>query len=249
VIDGSDNFPTRYLVNDACVLANKPLVYGAIHGFEGQVSVFNYRGGPTYRCLFPEPPDPGTVPNCAEGGVLGVLPGLIGTMQACEAIKILTDLGEPLSGRLWLWNALSMTTQTISFSADPRSREIRELPPEGYGVTCAVQPSDPEIDAETLRKMLHPAPEKPVQLLDVREGWEREQGAIYPSVHIPLGALEKESTAESIVGWDRSAPTVVYCASGRRSLRGAALLREKFHFEGAVSLSGGYKGWSAQVPA
>jgi adenylyltransferase/sulfurtransferase len=249
VVDGSDNFPTRYLVNDACVIANKPLVYGAIHAFEGQVSVFNYRGGPTYRCLFAEPPDPGTVPNCAEGGVLGVLPGLIGTMQACETVKILTGIGEPLSGRLWLWNALTMTTQTLAFTSDPRSREIRELPPEGYGVTCAVQPSNPEIDAETLRKMMHPAPEKPVQLLDVRETWEREQGAIHPSVHIPLGALEKESAIEPIAGWDRSAPTVVYCASGRRSLKGAALLREKFDFEDAVSLSGGYKGWSAQATA
>ena len=249
VIDGSDNFPTRYLVNDACVIANKPFVYGAIHGFEGQVSVFNFKGGPTYRCLFPEPPDPGTVPNCAEAGVLGVLPGLVGTMQACEAIKILTDLGESLSGRLWLWNALTMTTQTLRISVDPKSREIRELPPEGYGITCAVTPTNPEIDAETLRKMIHPAPEKPVQLLDVREGWERDQGAIYPSVHIPLGALEKESNADPIAGWDRTAPTVVYCASGRRSLRGAALLREKFAFEDAVSLSGGYKGWSAQVPA
>jgi len=122
VLDGSDNFATRYLVNDACVLADRPFVYGAIQGFEGQASVFNWRGGPTYRCLFPEPPERGTVPNCAEAGVLGVLPGLIGTVQATETIKLLTGLGEPLSGRLLMWNALTMTTQTVKLggrSASP----------------------------------------------------------------------------------------------------------------------------------
>src|SRR5882724_2373410 len=104
VVDGSDNFGTRYLVNDACVLADRPFVYGAVQGFEGQASVFNWRGSPTYRCLFPEPPEPGTVPNCAEAGVLGVLPGLIGLLQATETIKLLTGIGEPLAGKLFLWN-------------------------------------------------------------------------------------------------------------------------------------------------
>src|SRR5581483_2366972 len=139
VLDGSDNFSTRYLVNDACVLADRPLVYGAIQGFEGQLGVFNFRGGPTYRCLFPEPPEPGSVPNCAEGGVIGALPGLIGTVQALEVIKLLTGIGEPLSGKLMLWDALTMATRIVRFSPDPRSRQITELPPEGYGETCAVQ--------------------------------------------------------------------------------------------------------------
>jgi adenylyltransferase/sulfurtransferase len=160
VIDGSDNFATRYLVNDACVLADKPFVYGAIQAFDGQLSVFNWRGGPTYRCLFPEPPPAGSVPNCAEAGVLGVLPGLIGTAQACEAIKLLTGIGEPLSGRLLLWDALTMTMQTVTLAADPRSRRISELPPEGYGETCAI-PADEaviEIDADELRAALDDQP-------------------------------------------------------------------------------------------
>ncbi|MBC8010289.1 MAG: HesA/MoeB/ThiF family protein, partial [Burkholderiales bacterium] len=136
VLDGSDNFATRYLVNDACVLGDRSLVYGAIQGFEGQASVFNYRGGPTYRCLFPEPPPAGAAPNCAEAGVLGVLPGLIGTLQATEAIKLLAGVGDPLSGRLFLYDALAMTTRTLRLAADPRSRQITELPPDGYGEIC-----------------------------------------------------------------------------------------------------------------
>lgn len=249
VIDGSDNFATRYLVNDACVLADKPLVYGAIHGFEGQVSVFNWRGGPTYRCLFPEPPEPGTVPNCAEGGVLGVLPGLIGTMQACEAIKVITGIGESLSGRLLLWNALTMSVQTLNLSVDPRSREVRELPPEGYGETCAVETlSKDEIDGAALRRILLTSHQSPatLQLIDVRESWERNQGAISPSLHLPLGELESEGAAASVLKeLDRSVETVVYCASGRRSLRGAALLRDRYGFRSVTSLRGGYKDWAA----
>ncbi|HTB81987.1 MAG TPA: molybdopterin-synthase adenylyltransferase MoeB [Opitutaceae bacterium] len=241
VLDGSDNFATRYLVNDACVLAGKPFVYGAIQGFAGQLSVFNWRGGPTYRCLFPEPPAPGTVPNCAEAGVLGVLPGLIGTAQACEVIKLLTGIGEPLSGRLLLWDALTMTTQCVTLAADPRSRAIRELPSEGYGKTCDLpEMNNKEIDIAALREELGhgSAP----QLLDVREAWERVRGAIEPSVHVPLGELEKGAAAALSV-LDPSVPTVVYCAGGVRSLRGAELLIERHGFRHAVSLRGGYQAW------
>jgi len=131
-IDCSDNFATRYLLNDACVIAGKPFVYGAVKGFEGQASVFNWKGGPTYRCLYPEPQAAVTEPNRTEAGILGVLPGLIGAIQATEAVKLLAGIGEPLSGRLLLWNALSMTARTLALSADPRNREIRELLPEGY---------------------------------------------------------------------------------------------------------------------
>lgn len=240
VIDGSDNFGTRYLVNDACVLGGKPFVYGAIQGFEGQLSVFNWRGGPTYRCLFPEPPPPGTVPNCADAGVLGVLPGLIGTLQACEAIKLLTGVGEPLSGRLLMWDALSMATQSVKLEADPASRAIRELPPEGYGETCAAPLAD-EIDAADLDQALAVSP--PPQLVDVREGWERALGAIEPSLHVPLGALQRGKAEAALATLDPALPTVVYCAVGARSLVGARILRERHGFKQAVSLRGGINLW------
>jgi molybdopterin/thiamine biosynthesis adenylyltransferase/rhodanese-related sulfurtransferase len=241
VLDGSDNFATRYLVNDACVLAGRPFVYGAIQGFDGQLSVFNWRAGPTYRCLFPEPPAPGSVPNCAEAGVLGVLPGLIGTAQACEAIKLLTGIGEPLSGRLLLWDALTMTTQCVSLAADPRSRQIRELPPEGYGETCATPGVGvEEIDVATLRTALGHG--HGPQLIDVREMWERVQGSIEPSVHVPVGELGRNEVGALAV-LDPALPTVVYCAAGVRSLHGARLLRERHGFRHVVSLQGGCNAW------
>jgi adenylyltransferase/sulfurtransferase len=242
VVDGSDNFPTRYLVNDACVLSDKPFVYGAVQGFSGQVSVFNWRGGPTYRCLFAEPPEPGTVANCAEAGVLGVLPGLVGTAQACEAIKLLTGIGEPLSGRLLLWDALAMEVRQVALPADPRSREITALPPDGYGETCAVavQPAE-EVDVAELRAEMSGG--RTPQLIDVREGWERAMGSIEPSRHLPLGELAGAATNAALEGLNRSAPTVVYCAVGVRSLYGAQILRERFGFRSAASLRGGYQKW------
>jgi adenylyltransferase/sulfurtransferase len=265
VVDGSDNFGTRYLVNDACVIASRPFVFGAVQGFDGQLSVFNWRGGPTYRCLFPEPPPPGTVPNCAEAGVLGVMPGLIGTAQACEAIKLLTGIGEPLSGRLLLWNALNMGVQTLAISADPKNREIRELPPEGYGEVCGVNSADStpaggpahddsplfglnfrlgkgeEIDVAELRAKI--AASEKQQLVDVREGWERALGSIEPSVHLPLSKLNRGELGATLQKLDPEAPTVVYCAAGARSLRAAKILREQNGFRSAVSLRGGFKDW------
>ncbi len=203
VVDGSDNFPTRYLVNDACVLAGRPFVYGAIQGFEGQVSVFNLGGGPTYRCLFPEPPEPGSVPSCAEAGVLGAVTGVIGTAQACEAIKLLAGIGEPLSGRILIWNALAMTFSTVGLKRDPAGRKITELPPEGYGEACETAPPPDEVDAEGLRRMM--ASGAPMQILDVREGWERSAGHIDPSAHLPLRFLEA-SSAEDIAPLDPACP-------------------------------------------
>ncbi len=241
VVDGSDNFSTRYLVNDACVLAGKPFVYGAIQGFEGQASVFNWRGGPTYRCLFPEPPEPGSVPNCSEAGVLGVLPGLIGTIQATEAIKLLTGIGETLSGRLLLWDSLTMTSRTVTLAVDPRSREIRELPLENYGKTCtlpAMQPTSDEIDGSELRTKLNA-----VQLIDVREDWERAVGAILPSEHISLGQLVNGSAKGAVAALDASKPTVTYCAHGMRSMKALVLLRERYGFTAIQSLRGGYEEW------
>lgn len=250
VIDGSDNFGTRYLVNDACVLADRPLVYGAIQGFEGQASVFNWKGGPTYRCLFSEPPEPGTVPNCAEAGVVGALPGLIGTIQALEAVKVLTGIGEPLSGRLLLLDALTMVTRIVRFAADPRSRQITELPPQGYGETCCVDEPQRhllddklnqlpvEVDVTQVRELMGVAG---VQVVDVREEWERVLGAIEPSVLVPLSALERG--VADVAPLDPSKPTVVYCGAGMRSLRGADILRARHGFGNVASLRGGIKAW------
>ncbi len=238
VLDGSDNFATRYLVNDACVMADRPFVYGAIQGFEGQLSVFNWRGGPTYRCLFPSPPPAELVPNCAAAGVLGVLPGIVGTWQAGEAIKMLAGVGEPLSGKLLLWNALTMNVQTVRLAADPKSRPIRELPADEESAAC---PSEPwEIDCTALRSLLEAGS---VQLLDVREDWEREADAIQPSLHIPLAALEHASAEQLLAGWTPDRPTVVYCAVGARSLAAAAILRERYDFRRATSLRGGMRAW------
>ncbi len=229
------------------MLAGRPLVYGAIQGFEGQASVFNYHGGPTYRCLFPEPPEPGAAPNCAEAGVLGVLPGLIGTLQATEAIKLLAGVGEPLSGRLFLYDALAMTTRTLRLAADPRGRAITELPPDGYGDACRApgsagfQPSSDEIPPAALRAAL--ASSAPPQLLDVRETWERALGAIEPSVHIPLAAL----AAADLSALDPARPLVVYCAGGIRSARALPILRGRAAFASLRSLHGGLKSWSASA--
>ena len=249
VVDGSDNFSTRYLVNDACVLADRPLVYGAIQGFEGQASVFNYKNGPTYRCLFPEPPAPGTVPNCAEAGVLGVLPGLIGTVQATEAIKILTGIGEPLAGRLLLWNSLTMTSRTLRFAAEPASRAITGLPPEGYGETCAVQRAgEVNVDEITLAEFhaeQRAGGASPLQLIDVREDWERALGAIEPSVHVPLGQLGTDRAGAELAALDPSRATVVFCAGGVRSLKALVALRAVHRFTALRSLQGGYKAWVA----
>ncbi|MDR0353387.1 MAG: HesA/MoeB/ThiF family protein [Opitutaceae bacterium] len=246
VTDGSDNFATRYLVNDACVLADRPLVYGAIQTFEGQASVFNFNGGPTYRCLFPEPPAPDAMPNCSEAGVLGVLPGLIGTIQATETIKILSGAGEPLSGRLLLWDSLAMSSRILRFAADPASRAITELPPEGYGETCAppaTATNPDELDAAELRALLAAS----AQLIDVREDWERALGAIQPSVHAPLGTLGSDAARTALASLDPARPTVVYCAAGTRGLKALPLLRARHGFTSVRSLRGGLKAYHAHV--
>jgi adenylyltransferase/sulfurtransferase len=162
---------------------------------------------------------------------------MIGTMQACEAIKLITGIGESLSGRLWLLNALTMTSQTLRLVTDPKSREIKELPPEGYGAVCSTGPVVEETDVYQLQAAL-----------DVREGWERDQGAILPSLHVPLGDLESGDAASALRGLDPSVETVVFCASGRRSQRGTALLLERYGFKSVVSLRGGFKAWTVAIP-
>jgi adenylyltransferase/sulfurtransferase len=186
------------------------------------------------------------VPNCTQAGVLGVLPGLIGTIQATEAIKLLTGIGEPLSGRLLLWDALSMRMRTVSISADPRQRQITELPPEGYGETCAIAPTllCDEVDLHELR-----ATHSELQLIDVRENWERAAGAIEPSAHLPFAALQRgndsSTTIESI---DPAKPTVVYCSGGVRSRTALEILRARHGFTQVRSLRGGYQAWREIFP-
>ncbi|MGY3090617.1 molybdopterin/thiamine biosynthesis adenylyltransferase/rhodanese-related sulfurtransferase [Hymenobacter sp. UYAg731] len=221
VVDCSDNFATRYLVNDACVVLGKALVFGAIFKFEGQVSVFNYQNGPTYRCLHPVPPAPGEAPNCAEIGVLGVLPGLIGTMQANEALKIILEIGEVLSGRLLLVDALSMRFQTIRFRAVAANQQLIALAPD-YAAFCGEAPLEaaparaPEISADELKAWQ--ASGRPLQLLDVREPHEHARRSIGGQL-VPLGQLAGQLT--------RLKPdvlVVVHCASGVRSQKAALLL-------------------------
>ncbi|MCU0416212.1 MAG: HesA/MoeB/ThiF family protein [Cytophagaceae bacterium] len=214
IVDGSDNFATRYLINDACVLTKKVHVYGALFKFDGQVSVFNYQNGPTYRCLFPQPPAKGEVPNCAEIGVIGVLPGIVGCFQANEVIKIITGMGEVLSGKLWLYNALQNSTDVIKFFRTDQADSITTL--GEYEEVCVTVP---EIDKATFLNWNENSNE--VLLVDVREKHEVELKSI-GGMHMPLSSWEKEWTS---IPLDKT--IVIHCASGIRSKKAATLLIEK----------------------
>ncbi|HEV7347881.1 molybdopterin-synthase adenylyltransferase MoeB [Telluribacter sp.] len=238
VVDGSDNFPTRYLVNDACLLLDKPLVFGSIYKFEGQVTVFNYQGGPTYRCLYPIPPAENEVPNCAEIGVLGILPGVVGTLQATEAIKLITGTGEVLSGRLLLYDALHATFQTYRFQSNPASRERRGLR-DDYGLACAVPaPAIEELTYPELQELMEGT--NPPFLIDVREPHEHERFDI-AGVNWPLKTLTQH-LPELLEQPD----IVLYCQSGMRSRKALELLREELpghtirHLKGGVGAAGAW---------
>ncbi len=247
VIDGSDNFPTRYLVNDACVLEGKPLVYGSIFRFDGQVSVFHPPAGPCYRCLFAEPPAPGSVPSCAEGGVLGVLPGIVGSLQALEAIKVVTGIGQSLVGRLLLFNALRLQFREVVVRRDPEcpacgtTPSIHEL--IDYEAFCGIQPAESdsewEVRPESLRSRL--ASSEPPVLVDVREPWEHELVQLPQSVLIPLDQLPTR-----LAELPTRRPIVTYCHHGIRSLAAATLLRGA-GFGSAQSLAGGIDAWAREV--
>lgn len=226
VVDCSDNFATRYLVNDACVLLGKPFVFGAIFKFEGQLSVCNYQGGPTYRCLYPEPPAPDEMPNCADIGVLGVLPGIMGALQANEVLKILFAIGEVLRGKLLVFNSLSMSFQSFNFEALAAKQQISRL--VDYEVMCG--PVVQEITAAALKQKL--AAQEPLQLLDVREPHEYAQRNIGGRL-LPLGEL-----AQQLASLLPTVPVVVHCQSGIRSRKAAQLLREQ-GFETVYSLQNG----------
>ncbi len=226
VIDGSDNFSTRYLLNDACVLTGKPYIYGALFKFEGQVSTFNYLNGPTYRCLYPDAPAVGEVPSCAEAGVLGVLPGIIGTWQAAEAIKVITGIGEPLSGKLLIMNLLTNDLNTFRFNANSSNKEIKELRP--YDEVCEV--SGQSIEYRVLNVWLAT---EDILLIDVREEDEFERFNI-GGLNIPLSELESNLTR---VQPDKK--TVVVCQTGIRSLKALHLLKNTLPGLEVYNLKGG----------
>ena len=240
VIDGTDNFAARYLVNDACVITKRPNVYGSVFRFEGQVSVFATAEGPCYRCLHPEPPPPGVIPGCSEAGVLGVLPGLVGTMQANEAIKLIAKIGEPLIGRLLLVDALGPKFREIRLPKDPACPVCGTHPsitkPIEYTLLCGDLPVEAatEITADNLRARIEAR--DPLFILDVREPSEHAAGAIEGSRLVPLAQL-----GSRLDELPKDRPIAAYCAAGVRSAKAAKMLREK-GFQ-AVSLKGGIAAW------
>jgi adenylyltransferase/sulfurtransferase len=254
VIDGSDNFPTRYLSNDVCVFARKPNIYGSVFRFEGQASVFApHLGGPCYRCLFPEPPPPGAAPSCAEAGVLGVLPGIIGLIQAIEALKLIIGAGETLAGRLLHFDALKMKFREFNLRRDPECPVCGDKPsifaPIDYEQFCAgPEPEDdwfaapagaPEISVRDLKAKMDR--NEAFTLIDVREPYEYEIARIEGSQLIPLGELESRLNE-----LPRTGTLIMHCHSGGRSERAVLLLQES-GFENAVNLAGGIDAWSVEV--
>ena len=244
IVDGSDNFPTRYLSNDVCVFAKKPNVYGAVFRFDGQTAVFApHLGGPCYRCLFPEPPAPGTVPSCAEAGVLGVLPGVIGLLQAIEAIKLILQIGEPLVGRILHFNALKMSFRQFNVRRDPECPVCGESPtittPIDYEQFCGLPKEVPEISVHGLKRKLDAG--EPVQLIDVREPFEYEIAKIDGAMLIPLGELPHRLDEIK-----RNGETIVHCHSGMRSARAVELL-ERAGFKKVFNLTGGIAAWADEI--
>jgi molybdopterin/thiamine biosynthesis adenylyltransferase/rhodanese-related sulfurtransferase/molybdopterin converting factor small subunit len=250
VVDGTDNFPTRYLVNDACVLLKKPNVYGSIFRFEGQATVFAYEGGPCYRCLYPEPPPPGLVPSCAEGGVLGILPGIIGLVQATEAVKLILGVGEPLVGRLMLYDALAMKFRELKLRRNPECPVCGDHPTitklidyqEFCGIPQHVKEPDVvegDISPTDVKAKLDRGDK--FQLLDVREPHEYQICNIPGAKLIPLGDLPKR-----VNELDASSEIVAHCKSGMRSAKAVDFLKQS-GFKTVRNMKGGILAWSDQV--
>ena len=251
IVDGTDNFPTRYLVNDACVLLGKPNVYGSIFRFEGQASVFYARQGPCYRCLYPEPPPPGLVPSCAEGGVLGVLPGIIGCIQAMETIKLIIGQGQTLIGRLLVFDALGMKFRELKLRKNPDCPVCGAHPTItrliDYEQFCGIRGEEhtpvksgiPEINPREVKKMMDE--KQPFVLIDVREPHEFQICRIPGSTLIPLGEVPKRMNE-----LDSASEIVVHCRSGQRSARAVEFLM-KAGFQKIHNLKGGILAWSDQV--
>lgn len=255
VVDGTDNFPTRYLVNDACVLLGRPNVYGSVYRFDGQATVFGHRDGPCYRCLFPEPPPPGTVPSCAEAGVLGILPGIVGLIQATEVVKLVLGAGEPLVGRLLLYDALGMTFKELRIRRDPGCPACGEEPTLteliDYQVFCGLPArAEAETEAAAFEAEIEPyelqallAGGDPPVLIDVREPHERLINRIPGALALPLGSLPE---ALEDLDLDPQAETVVHCLSGARSARACRLLQDA-GFARVRNLRGGIRAWVDEV--
>jgi molybdopterin/thiamine biosynthesis adenylyltransferase/rhodanese-related sulfurtransferase len=246
VVDGSDNFPTRYLSNDVCVFARKPNVYGSVFRFEGQTTVFApHLGGPCYRCLFPEPPPPDSVPNCAQAGVLGVLPGIIGMLQAIETIKLIVGIGEPLIGRLLHFDALKVKFRELNLRRDPACPVCGENPtifsPIDYEQFCGAGDGEtiPTMSAHELKRKMDA--HEPFELIDVRETFEYEIARIDGAKLMPLGEI-----AERVDELQREQPIVVHCHSGGRSAEAVRMLQQR-GFANVYNLEGGIDAWSDQV--
>jgi molybdopterin/thiamine biosynthesis adenylyltransferase/rhodanese-related sulfurtransferase/molybdopterin converting factor small subunit len=252
IVDGTDNFPTRYLVNDACVLLGKPNAYGSIFRFEGQASVFATKNGPCYRCLYPEPPPPGLVPSCAEGGVLGVLPGMIGIIQATETVKLIMGIGEPLIGRFLIYDALRMKFRELKLRKDPDCPVCGTHPTVtkliDYEQFCGITPAAPEpakvnnateLTSLELKHRLDRGDR--LTIVDVREPNELQINRIQGSLHIPLGDIPKRYNE-----LDPDAEYVMQCKSGVRSGKAADFLRS-VGFKRVLNLKGGILGWIDQV--
>ncbi|BAY82959.1 UBA/THIF-type NAD/FAD binding protein [Calothrix parasitica NIES-267] len=252
VVDGTDNFPTRYLVNDACVLLDKPNVYGSIFRFEGQATVFNYEGGPNYRDLYPEPPPPGMVPSCAEGGVLGVLCGIIGTIQATETVKIILGQGNTLSGRLMLYNALEMSFRELKLRPNPVRPVIEKLIdyeqfcgiPQAKAQEAQQQMDISEMTVKDLKELIDSG-KKDYLLLDVRNPHEYEIGKIPGSVLVPLGDIENGSGVEKVKEMLNGHRLIAHCKMGGRSAKALGILKQA-GIEG-TNVKGGITAWSKEV--
>jgi sulfur-carrier protein adenylyltransferase/sulfurtransferase len=250
IVDGTDNFPTRYLVNDACVLTGKPNVYGSIFRFEGQASVFWAEEGPCYRCLYPEPPPPGLVPSCAEGGVLGILPGAIGTIQATETVKLILGIGEPLIGRLLLYDALGMSFREMKLRKDPNCPVCGENPTVteliDYQEFCGIPQANaqaqadevPEITVQELKAKMENGED--LNVLDVREPHEYEVANIGVRL-IPLGELPQR-----LAELDQSESFAIHCKTGGRSAKAVKLLKDA-GFQNVYNVKGGITAWSEEI--
>jgi len=253
VVDGTDNFPTRYLVNDACVLLGKPNAYGSIFRFEGQATVFHYQDGPCYRCLYPEPPPPGLVPSCAEGGVLGILPAVIGSIQATETVKLILGKGETLSGRLLLYDALNMKFRELKLRRNPECPVCGDNPtvtelidyeqfcgiPQQAAAEAKEQGDMDEITPEELKARIDNGDD--IFILDVREPHEYDIAKIEGSTLIPLGEV-----AQRVDELDSTADIIVHCKMGGRSAKAQGILKD-MGFSRVTNLTGGITRWSQDV--